>query len=256
MMMRRDVGDGSDHGNGRRSVERRGALRVAAWMLLGIALVAPAGVRAQSDRPAPREAFDSSSGLCWRGRALPTCRTFVLTEIGYYAVGAVTQRHFQYTYPTGTGDSVTYRYAEDAMSPQLTAELGMMQNTGPRTALGATIVLGFGTGGADVGLKGRYRRWLSPSGMALDLGAGVMSGTLQQANGDVRSPGLTMDAALNVADYGALVVRTDIQRSRGQTAHALFGGVRLGSRPAAAGSVLLVAGFFALVALFSGIAVD
>lgn len=201
-----------------------------------------------------QDALEGEEGLCWRGRPLPKCRTFVLTEIGYYGVAAVTQQHYQYSYPGTNGDTVTYRYSEDAMSSQLTAEVGVMQNLGPRTALGGTFVLGFGTGGADVGIKGRYRRWLSPTGMALDLGAGIISGTLQQSSGDVRSPGVTMDVALNAADYGALVLRTDIQRANGKTARALYGGVRLGSRPAAAGSALLVAGFFALVALFSGIA--
>ncbi|MCC6930473.1 MAG: hypothetical protein IT359_15915 [Gemmatimonadaceae bacterium] len=227
------------------SVCRRGRnLRAAFVALCTLIGGASAVANAQdSTRAEPR--------LCWRGRPIPTCRTFVLTEIGYYAVAAVTQRHYEYSYPDGSGGMVTYGYHDDMASPQLTTELGMMRNTGPRTALGGTLLIGFGTGGGDVGLKGRYRRWLSPSGMALDVGGGVISGTLQGQSGTVRGPGLTMDVALNAADYGALVVRTDIQRASGQSARALYGGVRLGSRPAAVGSAVLVAGFFALVALFS-----
>lgn len=189
--------------------------------------------------------------LCYRGRPAPQCRRFVLTELGYYARAAGSVFSYTERYMGPNGEPVTNTFSENDMSSQLTWEVGMMANRGPRSALGATLLLGVGDGGGDVGLKGRYRRWLASDGVALDVGAGVIRGSLNGPQGTEVAGGLTADVALNAADYGAIVVRADMLRAKGRNASALYGGVRLGSRPALLGTGALAVGFVFLLMAFA-----
>jgi len=172
----------------------------------------------------------------------------VLTEIGYYRRAAGSRQTFASAYTGGDGAPNTLSYTADDIGSQLTWELGMMANRSPRTALGGTLLLGVGDGGADVGVKARYRRWLLQDGTAVDLGAGVVTGTIVGRAGNARTLGVTADVALNAADFGAIVLRMDVLRSSGRTSSALFGGVRLGSKPALVGTGVLAIGFALLVA--------
>jgi hypothetical protein len=204
---------------------------------------------------APLQAQDSTTALpklCYRGRPAPKCQRFVLTEVGYYARAAGSRETFTNSYTGNDGLPATSSYTQDDIASQLTWEVGLMANRGPRAALGATLLLGIGHGGGDIGLKGRYRRWLSPDGVALDVGAGVISGSMDGASGGVTASGLTTDVALNAADYGAVVLRMDVMRAEGRTASALYGGVRLGSRPAIAGTGVLALGFVLILAALAG----
>jgi len=190
----------------------------------------------------------STTNLCYRGRPAPSCKRFVLTELGYYARAAGTSTTTSSTY--GDGLPGSYSFTERDMTNQLTWEVGMMANRGPRTALGATLLLGLGNGGGNGGIKGRYRRWLGDDGLALDLGAGVISGTVARDDWSDGGLGLTGDVALNAADYGSVVLRVDVARYQERTASAVYGGVRLGSKPALAGTALLALGLVLLIASF------
>lgn len=189
--------------------------------------------------------------LCYRGRPAPQCRRFVITELGYYARAAGSEFHYTERYTGPNGEPVENSFSDHDMSSQLTWEVGMMANRGPRSALGATLLLGVGDGGGDVGLKGRYRRWLSNDGVALDVGVGVIRGSLNEPGGTAVRGGVTADVALNAADYGAIVVRADMLRAEGRTASALYGGVRLGSKPALLGTGALAVGFVFLLMAFA-----
>lgn len=200
-----------------------------------------------------QDSTHAEPGLCYRGRPAPQCRRFVITEVGYYARAAGSVFSYTERYTGSNGEPLDYSFSENDMSSQLTWEVGLMANRGPRTALGATLLLGVGDGGGDVGLKGRYRRWLANDGVALDVGAGVIRGSLNGPRGTAAGGGLTADVALNAADYGAIVVRADMLRAKGRNASALYGGVRLGSRPALLGTGALAIGFvFLLMALAGG----
>ena len=214
--------------------------------LVALCWVSPLQLAAQDSTRVPTK-------LCYRGRPAPKCQRFVVTEVGYYARVASTGQTFTLSSPNGDGPPTTYSYTNRDMGSQLTWEAGMMANRGPRAALGATLLLGAGTGGGNVGLKGRYRRWLTPDGMALDVGAGVISGSAYSAGArDVTGTGLTGDVALNAADYGAVVLRVDMLRVDGRNTSAIFGGVRLGSRPALLGTGALAVGFGLLLLALSG----
>lgn len=214
------------------------AALLAAWCALALQLTAQDSTRVEP-------------GLCYRGRPAPQCRRFVITELGYYARAAGSVFHYTERYTGPNGEPLENSFADNDMSSQLTWEVGMMANRGPRTALGATLLLGVGDGGGDVGLKGRYRRWLADDGVALDVGAGVIRGSLNGPRGTDTGGGITADVALNAADYGAIVVRADMLRARGRNASALYGGVRLGSRPALLGTGALAVGFVFLLMAFA-----
>lgn len=219
-------------------------------VLQGILLLAapwsPARLSAQdSARAAPK--------LCYRGRPAPLCHRFVITEVGYYGRAAGSSETYTYGSTTGDGTQQEYSFTQNDIGSQLSFEVGLMANRGPRTALGATLLLGGGTGGADVGLKGRYRRWLSPDGIAVDVGLGVVSGGMSARSGNATGNGVTADVALNAADYGAIVLRMDALRVSGRSASAVYGGVRLGSRPALIGTGVLAVGFLLLVAALSSV---
>ncbi len=163
----------------------------------------------------------------------------MITEVGAHqrVVGSVT-RYSQSGFQSGPPDE----YSSNDLGNQLTFEIGVMKNRPPQTARGATVMVSFGTG-ASLAVKGRYRRWLSHEGLAIDLGAGpILLGRANSSAGP-NTPGLTADVALNARDFGAVVARADLLRANGKTASALYGGVRLGSQPALVASGVLAVGF-------------
>lgn len=197
-----------------------------------------------------QESTRTEPRLCYRGRPSPTCTRFVITEIGVYPRAAGTSTRFTVLDP-GSPDRPEFSYTLRDIAPQLTWELGLMTNRGPQSALGATVLLGVGDGGADVGLKGRYRRWLGDGGMAIDVGTGLFAGSLEKVNGKASGAGITGDVAFNAADYGALVLRVDVMRADNRTATALFTGVRLGSKPALGATGLLGVALILVVSALS-----
>ncbi len=163
----------------------------------------------------------------------------MITEVGVYqrVVGSATR-----VVLLGFEGGAPFEYVTNDMGNQLTFEVGAMRNRSATTAIGATAMASFGTGGS-LAVKGRYRRWLSTPGLSLDLGAGpALIGRAYSRTG-ANTPGLTADVALTARDFGAVVARVDLQRTDGKTASALYGGVRLGSQPALVASGVLAVGF-------------
>ena len=183
---------------------------------------------------------------CYRGRPTPACRTFVLTEIGVFKSLATTSAAYA-RFPT---DSMGYRVKD--FGDHATAEFGVMRNRGLHSAIGATLLLGVDGNGARYGGRIRYRRWLTADGLSMDLSTGIISGTFREFN---RTTIVSSDVALNFSDYGALVARMETAHANQRTPTALFGGVRLGSKPgliasiaAAIASLLVVAAWLSLFA--------
>lgn len=90
---------------------------------------------------------------CFRGRPLPRCRSFWITE----AEGGV-----RLAGPGAPGGELDAR---------LGVELGWMRNLSRRTAIGGGVAVGW-DGVEFVSLRPRYRRWLTPA-VALDASPGV-----------------------------------------------------------------------------------
>jgi hypothetical protein len=228
---------------------RAGAMRAVtvAVMTCAAAIAVPvvrAHAQTATDAPPLSQATPKPpKPFCFRGRPATACRAFMLTEVGYYAPVVTSRTRYRYQQPDGYPQ---YEYIAKDLDDVLSFEIGAMQNRTPTTAVGGTVQFTFGTGAA-IAVKGRYRRWLTPQGLSLDFGAGpVLLGQANSASG-ANTPGLTGDVALNAHDFGALVVRTDVLRTRGKTAYALYGGARLGAQPALVGTAILTAGFIVLL---------
>lgn len=189
----------------------------AAYPAAVLCIASPA-LAAQDSRAATHHTDTSSAPAlrCWRGQPAPACRSFVITEIGFSSALATT--------------SSTTAFRSRDFSDHATIEVGIMRNSNRSSALGATLLLGADATGGRFGAKARYRRWLNPAGLAVDVGAGVIVGNLPRVS---RTATLTGDLALNFSDYGALVTGVEVARPNGRSRAALFGGARLGSKPGA-----------------------
>lgn len=217
------------------------------WTALAILMqVLPIAVRAQDSPPPAASTGPREPSLrCWRGQPEPACRTFVITELAFYARVVTSKVETGLTYPGGGSDTVR----EDAFGDLGTFELGVMRNRGPRAAIGATAVFGVDANGARFGAKGRYRRWLTPEGLALDYGAGVSGGRLARG---MTTAIISGDVALNLRDYIAVAARADVAPFSRPRGSAVYLGGRVGSKPGLIATGLTVAGFFAIVLSFAG----
>jgi hypothetical protein len=135
---------------------------------------------------APRVAAQT----CWRGRQLPECRRFWITESG---------PRF------GNHEALAGGHMGSANA------LGLMVNRSPGVALGGTLELTTGseTGTYRLALMPPYRRWIG-SALALDLGLGVaFLGEGTQAAG---FKGVSAFAALNHRDLVAVTAELESRR--------------------------------------------
>ena len=153
---------------------------------------------------------------CFRGRPLPTCKSFWITEFG---VGLGLTR-----------DTPAY----------LTWELGWMVNRGERNALGATILLG-----RRVGLKPRLRHWLA-DGKAVEVSAGLL----------IPSPGegfgFTGHVGLNLNDKVIFTSRLEVVEHPFSGLQARwYGGGKLGSQPGVVAMALSFVAVAVAVAIVS-----
>jgi hypothetical protein len=197
---------------------------LAAWLLAAALL--PAG-------PAPA----SASSLCWRGKPLPECRTFLVTELGVYA--RLDED------PTQAADNPVY----------FTLDLGLVKNVSPTTGIGLTAYGGAGDSHARVGARVRYRRWLSRD-LSLDLAPGVIVYGSEDGGYTHRAPGFVLGATWNWRDWVALGLEVEHNRYEivGYTPGEFAApqrvsdttwraGGKLGSAPGVLGTAVLV-GFF------------
>jgi hypothetical protein len=90
---------------------------------------------------------------CFRGRPLPRCRSFWITEAD------------------GGARLAGHGARGGELDVQLGVEVGWMRNLSSRTAIGGGVAAGW-DGVAFASLRPRYRRWLTPV-LALDASPGV-----------------------------------------------------------------------------------
>lgn len=169
---------------------------------------------------------------------------FLLTEVDFFRSVARPTGKFTSTY---VYDSIprSYTYEVQPTAWKFSAELGGMVNRGKKNAIGGTLLLDVNTDGVNVGLKGRYRRWLTPEGIALDFGAGLRTsrddvpGDYTYSNYYGGQPvnkqsniGFTGDVAINAMDYAAIVARVDVDKYGRRMQPTVALGVRAESRPA------------------------
>jgi len=172
---------------------------------------------------------------CFRGKPLPECKTFWITEFGY------NHRLDQY--------NVSHSY--------FTWETGLMRNVDRQTAIGATLFFGADPYGHRYGLKPRYRRWLNNS-VSLDFGAGVLLGGEHDFIN--RFPGLTSHVGLSFGDWLALTGHLEITRLQykrfriiKETDYAWYVGAKLGSYPGLIASIAAPIVYFILESAFDDI---
>ncbi len=169
---------------------------------------------------------------CFRGKPLPQCKTFWITEFGYsYRLDQPPRRYLS------SSDANFY----------FTWEYGLMRNLNRKSALGATFLLGADGDGHRFGVKPRFRRWLDNS-ISFDLGAGVLFGG-ENNQFNPRFPGMTSHVGLNFGDWLALTAHMEIirlevapfrrpQSKMTQTDVAWYAGAKLGSYPGLVTSVI------------------
>lgn len=219
--------------------------RVVALALACAAMHAPAAPSQVEPEPSPR-------GFCWTARPLEVCRTFFVAEAGAYTALASTR------YTRRGFDGRTTRSMH--LTGHVGWEVGVMRNVSSRDAVGAALLAGGDANGERIAVKGRYRRWM-PGNAAMDMGAGVMFARAAQAyedpqaEGNLHVPvaGLTGDVALGLTDWVGVSVRGDLLVDKdGEPANAVYGGVKLGTRPGIVATVLpLVLGVVAYL-VFAG----
>ena len=210
--------------------QRARALRDSAGILL-IALLATIPCSAQSDTTTriPRR-------LCWRGKPLPECTSFWITEFGIDASRWSTRSIVAENY--GGGD--VYRYIDRDFDSRLVWTLGPMFNTGPRAALGGTVSI------SPLGQRYRgalevRRRWWSDDLMAFDVSAGALRMGVHSGTGPPYryEYGLTAGALIVGADLVEVNGRVDVLVSGRKPRAGASLGLGGGSYVAVVGSIAL-----------------
>src|SRR5207249_1771837 len=115
-------------------------LAVLATVVLLTELPAVASARAPDSTDAP--------GFSWRGRPLPECSSFLITELGIH--------YLLNPGPTGEREQLYF----------VTEDLGYMRNLNERSALGGLLHLGGNSDRKALGPAVRYRRWLHKAAAA------------------------------------------------------------------------------------------
>lgn len=205
---------------------------------IAVSLFALTIISAGTPKLAAGQPEADSAGNCFAGRALPHCKTFWITEWGFYQ--PLTSTEFVQRYETTTFD------VED-FGNHLGVDVGLMSNLNSRQAIGGVFHLGVSQGWRT-GLKGRYRHWLSGERKrVVDLSAGVLRAPMrdQFPDFDTQGVGVTGDVSLGLGNWIAVTIRGDALRGGGRTAAATYGGVRLGSYAGIAATALT--GFYVLL---------
>jgi hypothetical protein len=145
-----------------------------------------------------RETFDTTRekripSLTWRGHPYPETRSFMITEFG------VMYRLDRYPYLGGTS-----RLA-------ITFDLGWMKNVGSRHAVGFSGYAMPADQTTRLGIRFRYRRWLSRSA-SIDVSPGVILGGEDSAI-EYDPPGFVLGTTLNAGDLIAVMVDAELARN-------------------------------------------
>lgn len=182
---------------------------------------------------------DAPSAFCWRGQALPSCRSFPLFELEWGLAVASTRVVHQ-------SSAVTSKYP--VFENELKWHLGAMRNVSEDWAWGAALSLGTGSPSPLTGIRVRSRRWLKPP-MSTELEVGVVDTGINDRFGSGFGWGPTLGARLNMGDYISVFTRwegayaeagSDTYFHREAGFHqGLYVGAGGGSTVAVAGSAVL-----------------
>ena len=164
-------------------------------------------------------AIDAQSNLCVNVRALPSCRAWIVTEVGgEFPVGSTGGR-----YPGSSGD----------IDDHIVLTAGVMKNW---TSAAAGITGSAMTTGAKSGARGevRYRRW-SSSDFALQATGGVVHWAVPGTTSNRAEPATGVTGSVGV-DRGWIGVdaRLDFLQASGRQISAFSVGAHIGERPARA----------------------
>jgi len=131
--------------------------------------------------------------LTWRGHPYPESRSFLITELGVmYRLDR-------------------YPYSRFPSRTALTFDLGWMKNVGTRHAVGFSGYAMPADQTTRLGIRGRYRRWLSPS-LSVDVSPGVILGG-EDGGTNYDPPGAVLGVTLNAGDLFAVMIDTELARS-------------------------------------------
>ena len=170
------------------------------------------------------------AGVGARGRPLPEVRSFVVTEVGGWWMLDED--------PVSGGNHVA-----------VACDVGWLRNLDERNALGGVVFSEVG-GFARLGVKARYRRWLSRT-LSVDFSPGLVLANKDDSSADLRLPMPVAALGVNAGDIVALGV--EVQRGRYEHWDVRANrfvefwdmnwrvGARFGSTPGAIGAVLFTA---------------
>ena len=131
--------------------------------------------------------------VTWRGHPLAETRSFMITEFGVLARLD--------DYPYAGGDS---RMA-------ISFDLGWMKNISERRAVGFSGYALVSDPTTRLGIRGRYRRWLSRK-TSIDVSPGVLLGG-EDSGIEYDPPGFVLGATVNAGDLVALTVDAEYARN-------------------------------------------
>jgi len=131
--------------------------------------------------------------LTWRGRPLAETRSFMITEFG------VLTRIDDYPY-VGGDSRIAFSF-----------DLGWMRNISERGAVGFSGYALVSDPTTRMGIRARYRRWLSRK-TSIDISPGVLLGG-EDSGIEYDPPGFVLGATLNAGDLVALTVDAEYARN-------------------------------------------
>ncbi|HEY6571909.1 MAG TPA: hypothetical protein VI198_01220 [Candidatus Eisenbacteria bacterium] len=159
-------------------------MRVARLLLLLVLLPMPFA------SPTPAHAADDSrrGEFFWRGRPLPECSSFLVTEFGaHYLLNL---------------DAQPYRERQLF----ITVDLGYMKNRNEQSAIGGLIHFGSSGDWTGFGPGVRYRRWLSKD-LAADATVGLDVLGSVDPGGEFGAPAPWAEIGFSAADVIAVTLR-------------------------------------------------
>ena len=201
-------------------------MRLMRWLILLVLCATPLVSRAQIDSMPQR-----GDRLCWRGRPVPACDKFWITEVSAQYPYATTSTTYRYDYGS---------YTRQDVGSQLFWTIGPMFNTSPNRALGVTVSAGFVNDGSRVAVEGRRRYWTAQQS-AFDLSLGAVRMNVPPLPGHYQQPsyGLTGGAYLVGGDLIHINGRGDLLVSDGRIRAGGSVGAGLGTYGAVGATIVL-----------------
>lgn len=143
---------------------------------------------------------EAANRFCFRGRPLPECRYFMVTEFSYF-------RRLN-TKPQGS--------AHESGKWYLTGDFGLMVNINESWSVGGILFFGGDDDSGRGGIGPRFRKWFAgeggkPSATRLDITAGPLLWISDNYLGP-HEPGFMANVSLNMHDWFAITGQLEIIR--------------------------------------------